>query len=85
MSYCFARHWIAFFALVAALRSLNAAELRLREVVETLFKASPASQPDFSHKDLSSLDLSGLDFKEARLAGANLLGDDLSDANLSGG
>jgi uncharacterized protein YjbI with pentapeptide repeats len=61
----------------------NASDLTLRQVVETLFKARPASQPDFAGKDLSSLDLSGLDFKQARLTGANLLGADLTDANLS--
>ena len=61
----------------------NASDLTLRQVVETLFKAPPASQPDFTGKDLSSLDLSGLDFKQARLTGANLLGADLTDANLA--
>jgi hypothetical protein len=61
----------------------NASDLTLRQVVETLFKAPPASQPDFADKDLSSLDLSGLDFKQARLTRANLLGADLTDANLS--
>jgi hypothetical protein len=50
---------------------------------DAIFKAQPASQPDFAGMDLSSLDLSGLDFKQARLTGANLLGADLTDANLS--
>jgi uncharacterized protein YjbI with pentapeptide repeats len=70
-------------AFLAASNSADCAEMTLRQVVETLFKAPPASRPDFVGKDLSSLDLSGLDFKQARLTGANLLGDDLSDANHS--
>ena len=81
------RKSIAALALLLApsltLGPANASDLTLRQVVETLFKAPPASQPDFADKDLSSLDLSGLDFKQARLTRANLLGADLTDANLS--
>ena len=62
---------------------VGSAEIPLRQVVETLFKAPPGSRPDFSGKDLSFLDLSEVDFKQANLAGTNLLGANLSGANLS--
>jgi Pentapeptide repeats (8 copies) len=74
---------IALLYLLLVPGLARSAEIPLREVVDILFKAPPASHPDFAGKDLSSLDLSGLDFKQARLTGANLLGDDLSDANFS--
>ena len=70
-------------AVLLAAGRVGGAELPLREVVETLFKAAPASHPDFAGKDLSFLDLSGLDFKQANLASADMLGSDLSGANLS--
>ena len=74
---------IGLLYLLLASGLARSAEIPLREVVDILFKAPPASHPDFAGKDLSSLDLSGLDFKQARLTRANLLGADLSDANLS--
>ncbi len=73
----------ALLAVALAASPAVGAELSLRQIVETLYKAAPASRPDFAGKDLSSLDLSGLDFKHAILSRANLLGADLSDANLS--
>jgi uncharacterized protein YjbI with pentapeptide repeats len=77
------RYAIILLAVVLSAGQVCGAELPLREVVETLFKAAPASHPDFAGKDLSFLDLSGLDFKQANLAGADLLGADVSGANLS--
>jgi len=59
-------------AAVLATGNARGAESALREVVETLFRAPPASHPDFAGRDLSFLDLSGLDFKRANLARANL-------------
>jgi uncharacterized protein YjbI with pentapeptide repeats len=76
------RYTIILLAALLSAGQVCGAELPLREVVETLFKA-PASHPDFAGKNLSFLDLSGLDFKQANLAGADLLGSDLSGANLS--
>jgi uncharacterized protein YjbI with pentapeptide repeats len=77
------RYAVMLLAVFLATGRARGAELPLREVVETLFKAAPASHPDFAGKDLSFLDLSDLDFKQAKLAGANLLGSDVSGANLS--
>jgi len=74
---------MALLAVALAAAPAYSAELALRQIVETLYKAAPGSRPNFAGKDLSSLDLSGLDFKQAILSGANLLGADLSDANLS--
>lgn len=58
--------------------------LSARDVVEMLFKATPASPPSLSHADLSELDLADLDFKGADLSGSNLFGADLSRSNLEG-
>lgn len=77
------RYAIIQLAVLLSAGQVRGAELPLREVVETLFKAAPASHPAFAGKNLSFLDLSGLDFKQANLAGADLLGSDLSNANLS--
>jgi uncharacterized protein YjbI with pentapeptide repeats len=61
----------------------RAATVTIRQIVETLAKATLDHPADFSGLDMSDLDLSGIAFKGAHLAGVNLFGSDLRGADLS--
>jgi uncharacterized protein YjbI with pentapeptide repeats len=60
------------------------ADLTVREIATSLFKAKPGETLDYSNHDLTYLDLSGLNFKGAKLAKSNLYGVDFTGANLRG-
>lgn len=60
------------------------ADITVREITTSLFKAKPGETLDYSNHDLTYLDLSGLNFKGAKLAKSNLYGVDFTGANLRG-
>jgi uncharacterized protein YjbI with pentapeptide repeats len=60
------------------------ADMTVREITTTLFKAKPGERVDLSKRNLAYLDLSGLNFKGADLAHTDLYGVDFTNANLRG-
>lgn len=81
---------IALFAsgtIVVAVQGvgpLMAADISVREVADTLFRARAGERVDLGGRSLEGLDLAGLDFKGARLVGADLFGTDLTRTRLAG-
>lgn len=58
------------------------ADMKVRDIVAALSRASDQQPIDLSDKDLSDLDLSNLDFKAAKLDASNLFGVNLSSSDL---
>lgn len=75
---------IAAAILLGAASPLPAADLSVRELAETLFKARGEKPVDLAGRSLEGLDLAGLDFKGARLSGSDLFGTDLTRTSLRG-
>jgi uncharacterized protein YjbI with pentapeptide repeats len=60
------------------------ADMTVRDITATLFKAKPGETVDLSNRNLAYLDLAGLNFKAAKLRGSDLYGVDFTGANLRG-